>query len=47
MYNNVKIIGAELYVHVVCMVMLYIYSISSKEHLPEDGHNRWPNHVWG
>ena len=24
-----------------------LYNISFKEHLPEDGHSRWPNHVGG
>ena len=25
----------------------FLYNIYFKEHLPEDGHNRWPKHATG
>jgi len=31
----------------ICILFLSLCNTSFKEHLPEDGHNRWPKHVAG
>jgi len=46
---NLKIKNFELLTYYICKLHYFyvLCNMSFKEHLPEDGQNKWPKHVVG